>query len=395
MKYLLKISNLFVFMFLHRLILFYTLYITILKYQGFAPIIISLTMVLHECGKLIADTHTGAMADKYGIRKIMAIGLCIKAFGIMLWIFEVNILLYFVGMFLLGVGRSCTVGGKIETYTYNMLFSLKKDHIFQDIWLGMLMIDGLAATLSGWLAGFLYTIGGFNLGLIFSVFIILVIHVPFVIFVMPDPVMSIRKTTTKLSINDIIKSAIRLIKQDNSIFLLIIGTALVPSLFIILGKFKLFICNDIGLPVFQIANIDSLSHFLQFLCTPIFLILLKKYKYQLTFLNNLYLVALSLLILILANFWYKMSVIYAIMFFVTIYPIISSSIKYSLEKTLPSDIRATISSITSFVYSIFNTIFLLAIGIIAQFFSYQISLFVVSAFCLITILILIKYQKNI
>ena len=37
-------------------------------------------MVLHECGKLIADTHTGAMADKYGIRKLTPLE-CIKFQG--------------------------------------------------------------------------------------------------------------------------------------------------------------------------------------------------------------------------------------------------------------------------------------------------------------------------
>jgi MFS family permease len=299
-------------------------------------------MVLHEFGKLIADTHTGAMADKYGVHKIMAIGLIIKSVGIIFWVLNTNLLFYFIGMLLLGIGRSCTAGGKIETYTYNMLFSLKKEHMFQDIWLGMLMVDGLAATLSGWLAGFLYEVGGVNLGLIFSVFIILVIHAPFVLFIMPNPQISIRKISAKLSIHNIIKDALKLIKHNNSILLLIIGMAIVPSFFIMLGKFKLFICNDIGMPIKQIANIDSMSHFLQFLCTPILLILFKKYKYQMTFLNNLYVIFLSLLILIIANFWYKMSTIYAIMFFIAIYPTISSSIKYSLEKTIPNEIRATV-----------------------------------------------------
>ncbi len=378
-----KISQMYAFMFLHRFISFYTVYLSILKKDNVSPFVISLIIITHEISKIISDVYSGVVADKYGIRKIMGIGLIIKAGGIIFWIINDNLVYYFIGIFLLGMGRSFTVG-KIEAYTYNMLFSFNKQDYFSKIWLGMFLLDGLSAAIISWLSGTFYLIGGFKLVLLFSLFIILIIHVPLVFFVMKDPEESPRKLFHDISLFQMIKNGISFIVKNKNIALLVVTVGLLPSLFICLGKFKIFICNDINIPFSQIAKIEAGTHLLQVISAFLIIYFL---KIQPKFKNNILLTGFILFIIGGSAYFYGIYSIIAIMIFLVIYPIIITSLKNDLESSIDISIRATISTTASFMMSFFNIVFMLLTGIITKFYSYQVALMALSTLSLIIIFI--------
>lgn len=382
------IFNSFVFIFLHRFITYYTIFITILKQQQVSPIFISAVVIAHEIGKMAFDNHTGAMADKYGIRRVMAYGLFIKGIGIAFWYLFSDIYMLILGTFLIGIGRSCTVG-KVETYTYNMLAYHGKQDMFKKLWVMMLITDGISASLVGLLSAATYKYGGSDLTIASSVLVIMIIHVPFTAFIMKDYKLI---ASPRISLTEILKKSFGIITKDIKIATLVILSAMSMSTFIVLTKIRLTVSNYIGLDFSKIAMIDSIANIIPVALIP--LIYFGRWKVE-NIRKICNIIAGFLLLVGFSTTIYNMATIITIMGFILIYPIAISSIKNELEKSASVDIRATITSASSFGYSLINILLFAIIGVIAEMFSYRIAVMFISLTMVLLFALLGQlYRKN-
>ncbi len=381
-------KNIFIFYFLHRFIFFYAIFINFLKNHNLGPFQISVIIVAHEGIKIFTDSYTGAIADKYGARKIISIGLTIKAIGFIGWIFCDTFWQFCIFTLLIGFGRSCILG-KIDVYVYNTLYALNKADQFKKILLQLSIVENISLILSGIVAGFLSKYANSNLLLIASAFIILAIHVPFALIVMKDSDL-LHKPYKQKSLKSIIIQALNIVNSNHKLLYLILLVAMPFSLTLLLSDLYKMISADIGLNIKQIGSIYSLAHILPLICSIIFLFLpLLKF---ITINHVLNLMIFGMFMCGLSGILYGKISIFTIIGILGTLPICNIVLKNFLETNIPNEARYTITAFTSLISSLIIVINFTLIGILATYFSYKISIFI---FVLIYLTLLLTIKRKI
>jgi MFS family permease len=349
-----------------------------MKLNNINPLQISAVIVVQELIKVMASSYTGALADKYGIRKVMTTGLIIQVIGLFLWFFAQNFIQFAVAISIIGLARSCVLG-KIDAFVYNSLLSIGKDNKFRNVLLVATIIESFASVCVGIIVKI---IGNYSILSAFSIFIIVGIQIPFILIIMKDPLI-IAKKYIKETPFQIIKIAKNIVYNNKQILYFTILSALPTSIMMLSSDLYKMIITDLDISVSDLGQIYAFAHFLPAVMSLIFLFIKR--------LNSNHAIGIILCGMIsfmLAAIFYSKISIFIIVIFIGFLPICNSLFRNALEASISSDIRATVTSFVSLITAFINVVGFLLIGIIANFFSYKISICFISLMFSFVVIIL-------
>jgi MFS family permease len=366
------------FYFLNKFTFFYAIFIGIMKINNINPLQISAVIVVQELIKVMASSYTGALADKYGIRKIMTTGLIIQVIGLFLWFFAQNFIQFAVAISIIGLARSCILG-KIDAFVYNSLLSIGKDSKFRNVLLVATIIESFASVCVGIIVKI---IGNYSILSAFSIFIIVGIQIPFILIIMKDPLI-IAKKYIKETPFQIIKIAKNIVYNNKQILYFTILSALPTSIMMLSSDLYKMIITDLDISVSDLGQIYAFAHFLPAVMSLIFLFIKR-----LNINHAIGIILCGMISFIFASVFYSKISILIIVIFIGFLPICNSLFRNALEASISSDIRATVTSFVSLITAFINVVGLLLIGIIATFYSYKISIcFIALMFSFIIIIL--------
>jgi MFS family permease len=365
------------FFFMHQFVFFYAIFIAAMKYNGLTASQISLIIVIHELVKIFADSHSGAMADKYGGKNILLLGIAIKACGFLLWSFSLVFWQFAAAVGIISLGKSFVIG-KIDAYTYNLLAEKNQSNSYGNFLIVASIAEGLAATLAG------VIISNFTAGLSFadlsqlSAAFLLLINLPFVLFFMPKE-KNIHLSYSKLPLWKIIKEAVAVVGNNKIILPIVIISAVPASLYILCSNLYKMIAIDLSLTTMQVGQIYAMVHFLPVMASLLFLAIFRR-RAAVPVQFAIFGVAICMLLCLFSTAFYGKLTIISIMIYLTFRPIFSSATRNALETIIPNKVRSTISSFSSLLSSVINIFGFLIIGFCAEKYSYKISVMFLSVF---------------
>ncbi len=366
------------FYFLNKFTFFYAIFIGIMKLKNVSPLEISAVIISQEIIKVIASSYTGALADKYGIRKVMATGFIIKVIGLFFWFFAQTFIQFAVAISIIGLGGSCVLG-KIDAFVYNSLLSVGKADKFRNVLLIATIIESIASVCVGMIVKI---VGNYSILSAFSIFIIAGIHVPFILIIMKDPVI-IAKKYIKETPFQIIKIAKNIVYDNKQILYFTILAALPTSIMILSSDLYKMIIADLNIGIADLGQIYSFAHFLPAVISLIFLFIK-----GLNTNHAIGIILCGMISFMLAAIFYSKISIFIIVIFIGFLPICNSLFRNALEASIYSDIRSTATSFVSLITAFINIVGFLLIGVIANFFSYKISICFISLMFSFVVIIL-------
>ncbi len=378
--------NIFIFYFLNKFTFFYAIFIGIMKMANISPLEISIVIVTQELTKILVSSHTGALADKYGISKIITVGLGIKIIGLIIWFFATTFTAFNAGIVLIGIGNACVIG-KIDVFIYNFLLHNNQIDKFKNVLLKASIIESFASTLIGI---FIIIFHNYLVLSVISILIIMLLQIPFVIFFMKDSVVNIKKyTKEKPSI--IIKKAFSIVINDKKILYLVLISALPTSLMILSSDLYKMVIADLNLKVINLGFVYSFAHFLPAVVSIFFV-----YKYKnIHFIYSLIIMLVAMISYIFGAFYYNKFSVCIIVLFLSFVPICNSLLRNKLELLIANDTRATITSFVGLLTSAINIFGFLLIGSIAKIFNYQYALLIFALIFNFILIMSIKYYRKI
>lgn len=379
------------FVFLHRFIFIYALLISIFHNFGMTPLMVASLVIIHDFSKIFCDPYTGALADKYGIRKILILGIVAKIIGIIMWIIEPNYMTFVAGMILIGVGRSCVVG-KIESYGYNLLFTRGMVGIFGKLMITIMVADGLAATASGLVAVLLYKWHQLD-AVLWATVLSMIGNIIFVLFCMPDDLADAPRLYNTQKISFILKTALSYVSKDKSLLMITILASLPGSMIAIYSNLAKMVMSDIHLKAETIFIIYSIEHILPIIVSGIIFCI--KGSMQKAVKTALVITVIHTILAIIFTFKYGLYFIFNVVLYFALFPIINVALKSNLEVRLEVHTRATINSFSSLIGSILKIYSFIVVGVISNFLSYHIGIMtLISSMGIIILIVIYLYFQN-
>lgn len=378
-----------VFSFLDRCSFIYPTYVFLFKAHGVTPLEISLLLVLHNVCKIVLDPHVGALADKYGIKRVVVYGLFLKSAGILLWILYKNITSFAIGFAAIGIGRAC-ITSKIDAYIYTSLASVGMQSMVRKVMIMRYMSCNVSAICCGLLYGYFCTSGSFDGALYAGLFVIMVLHIPFVLFFLSSKfVLPYART---LSIRYIARQAWRCIIADHHLLNTVLSIAVISSAAVVLAHHNKMLMAYIDLTPTNTGYMYSLVHLLPMIISIVALLLKKNDRSLLYY--PLYLTALLSLLIGVTVFISEYHTIGIIVCYLAMQPLVESYYRAELQNSITDEsIRSTVSSIASFMYSIINAVFFLLSGVAAEY-SFRVSTILISGLLLLMFSLLIMGKKR-
>jgi len=373
---------------LDRFMLIYSVYIMFFAKIGLNPATIGLILAFYEIGKILSDSVFAALADKHGRKNLICIGFLFKACGISLWVIFPGVISAFVGVFLIGIGKSGT--NNIDSYMYDELKANNYEKYFKSAIAMKSIVTNISASIGGYASSVLYTIGNFEAVFLAAIFVILFISIPYILFFLKDSKLYITENQNK-SILYVAKNGFLVIKNNRKIFYSIILVAIFYSAYIMYTDTNKMIMNDIGFSPDLIAKIYSVAHIIPAITTTIFLIfrpgILIRGIVVLTMI-------IWISIAVSAYILYGKPLVAVILVYLFMFPIFDSCIKDNLHRVINnSSVRATILSFSSLLSSFINIISSILIGFIANKYSYQVSIVIFSILISSTVFIIMVVQR--
>lgn len=356
---------------------------------GLTPVLIGMVLAFYEFGKIFGDPIFSILADKYGRKMLIIIGFIFKAFGVMTWVLYPSVLTAFIGVFFVGSGKSGT--NNIDSYMYDEFKNGKIDEKFKDAIAMKSIFTNISASIGGFFTSFLYKAGGFSAVFMSSVFIIIFISIPYILFFLKDS-----KTYTKAnktaSIYSIAKNGFIYTKSNPKVLFGVVLTAIFYSVYIILTDTNKMVMNDIGFTPDFIARIYAIAHIIPAITTLIFIAIKPGLLIRGVVLMS---IIMWISIAVISNTFYGNPLVSSILMFLFMFPIFDTCIKDNLHRMIAnSSFRSTILSFSHLLSSVLNIFFSLMIGFIAQKYSYKISMTVFPILISILTFITVLFQKQ-
>jgi MFS family permease len=378
-----------IFSFLDRCSFIYPTYVFLFTANGVTPLEISLLLVLHNICKTMLDPHVGALADKYGIKRIIICGLWIKSLGILFWIANKSLVSFAIGFACIGIGRAC-ITSKIDAYIYTSLASVNKKDMVRRVMIMRYMSCNVSAICCGLLYAYFCASGVFDKALYAGLFVTIALHIPFIFFFFSNKFTLPHSRT--LSIRYIARQAWQCIIKDHIMFNTVLSIAITSSAAVVLAHYNKMLVAHINLSPKMVGYMYSLVHLLPMIVSLIALLLKKGNKPLLG--HPLHMASFLSLVIGLTVFISEYYTIGAIVCYLAMQPLIESYCRAELQNNITNEsVRSTISSIASFLYSIINAVFFLIVGLVAEYsFSFATALMSLLLVLVTSLLIFSRYK---
>ena len=380
--------------FLTRFIFVYSILIPIINRVNDAPIFVAFILICHEFSKSVADGFSGSFASKYSISSSVVLGLLLKCGGVAIWIANIYGLtmfgarigdnfLFVLGMVMFGVGRSF-MASKVDSFVYVSLANIGCENIFAKSAVAKTIFENSSAILGGIIAALTYKHFGFCAVLMCSIFVMLCIHVPLIIVCFRCVFAKFNGTnkadhtthkTKKPSIFSISVDAVKFLNKNRSTMHALLCFASVCVCYFVFTDINKMVIQDMKHTADIAAKIYSIAHICPLIISIFWLVGIKK-SFSVSYAMLTCICGCGFIFG--ASFFYNSFAIALIIAYLSIFPILKSSLLANLSSSCKSENLVVINSFAELMISFFNSIFFITIGVIAMFFSYKVALSVVS-----------------
>ncbi len=368
------INKVFAYKFFDDLIFIYPLYAVMFEDYGLSILQISLIFAVWSATSFIFEVPSGILADKYSRKHLLIIGQLFRILGYLIWVVFPGFTGFLTGIVLWGIKGSlstCTLNAMI----YDNLKAYNQEAEYTRILGKMKSISMLAIIISSLSVSLIFS-HGYTFVIISSI-ISLVISSIFLLMIK-----GVNNTINKANFYENyfaeIKKGIKLSFKDPNILKLIIFCSIVTGIVISIDELFPVFATGIGFPK------KSLGFFLAFVSVFQALASFLAYKFEkLSNLTYLFLYMLGgfilfavALIMQIGNGFMLLTLMMIV--FIFLFTVIDIVLEGRLQKNIPSEIRATISSVKNFYVEIVVMLVFLLFGATADKSSFQLSFLLLS-----------------
>ena len=369
------------------------------KENGMLPMQLSAILLAKKVVKLFSDSFFGILFDKYGAKCVFLTGRLIKLGSyFILYLTTPKFIFFIIAMILDGLSYSA-IHGKISVFIYNSLSINNKVNIYNRVVSAYYLISNLLIALMSFSAGMLLKQYGYSL--LIQISIITNILSLLLLFFMKnytnDNVAKRPNNTNKKeckkqpSVKTIISDVKMMLKKQPIFLYLVVFYSIVNFISWQFGSIASLILLDMGLSPIKLAVAGAgLKVFMSIgCCLPIFLLHNGIKIHQCL---NLFIIAI-LLGLSTSLIYSKITMICFMYFVVLLYATLQTSIEKTMDKLSNIEIRGTAMSIATTVCTVVTITSISLTGLIAEYFSYQLS-FIIIMSLLLCVLIILKRKMH-
>ena len=365
------------------------------KDNGMLPMQLSIILLAKKIVKLFSDSFFGILFDKYGAKYVFLIGRLIKLGSyFVLYLATPKLIFFVIAMVLDGLSYSA-IHGKVSVFIYNNLSINNKINLYNRVVSAYYLLSNLLIALMSFSAGVLLKQYGYNLLIQISI-ITNILSLSLLFFIKNYSHNNTREQTDDTnnkkskkqpSIKTII-SNIKIMLKEQPIFLyLVVFYSIVNFMSWQFGSIASLILLDMGLSPIKLATAGAgLKIFMSIgCCMPIFLL-----HNGIKINKCLNIFTIIILLGLLTSLIYSKVIMICFMFLmVSLYAVIQTSIEKTMDKISNIEIRATAMSMATTLCTMITIISISLTGLIAEYFSYQIS-FIIILSLILHILIVIR-----
>lgn len=354
------LAKIYFFKFFDDFVLIYPFYTLMFAEHSTTPVQIGILLSIWSIVTLVLEVPSGVAADKYSRRHILFFAQIIRATGYLLWISFPTFWGFLAGFVLWGI-KSALTSGTYQALVYDLLKNHGNEKDYAKI-MGRAKTLSYLAILSASGGAALAIPLGYTFVLILSVVSVLLAGLA-ILFVSTD---TRHDSTHEREYLSILKEGFSFISKEKTVFRLIILVAIVMALGGAIDEFFSIFADLTGVSKSSIAIFIGAMSTIQALGS---LFAYKFEKLSIWFLCIL-LIPAGLLFYIASSILNLASLVLLIMFS-GIHAVSSLVMETKLQHLIPSNIRATISSVQGFMVELGAIIIYVGFGFLAEILGYS------------------------
>jgi len=359
------LNRIYAYVFFRDLILIYPIGVVLFTDNGMQPWQVGFLLTVWSATTLLLEIPSGVLADKYSRKNILIAGEWFRVFGFLCWIVWPNFYGFMLGFILWGV-ESALSSGTFEALLYDELKHEKQSAQYTKV-------VGKTNSLSA-LAVFVASVGAspaILLGYDFVLWLSIAAVFVSMTCLMGLPDIQRYQSTGERHYFSVLRSGFKLVFGQLSILRIIVFLSLATALPGALEEFWPIFADQVGLPLYLIglyigvmcvaeaAGSYWAHHFERFS---------NAFFYGLLLFNGI--------VLTWAAWLFNIPALFLLIVFNGLAQIIMVVFEAKLQHAIPSDTRATVSSVNGFLTESGALIIYLSVGLMAEVSSYQISFMV-------------------
>ena len=366
----------FLYSFFADFMFYYSFYVSLFSNSGFSGGKLATLFVIMNASKMIADIPIGFISDIISRRSVLILGLSFRIIFCLLCLTSGSFYTFAIAMFIVGFGNSC-----IWTHAWNYFYDYKKNlgevASFPRFMGKFYAISNVAIAVAGFTGTYVFTKFGFAgvfLGSILSMSIAITIMLQ-----LPNykPQKTI-KTAKALGVANPLHfwTLLKELMKKPRIIRLLLFAILADTMFIVFLDMNTTLMNMSGFKPEAVSQVVGLVAFVRIFSNYFSGKTERFMKFNRMHSLLLILMFTSILISIKSSLF----VIFAVSFYLCVYPFFDTSIKTKIQHKVDSNTRATIMSLASLFVSICCIVFNSLIGFVADtsgYFSAPICVFLV------------------
>ena len=356
------LTKIYTYTFFDNFILIFPLYAVMFQDSGITPFHISVLLGVWSVTAFLLEVPSGVWADKYSRKNILMIGQVFQALAYTIWIFFPTFIGFLIGFILWGI-NSALSSGTFQALLYDELKATGRQKDYTKI-LGTTKTLAFIAILSASALASLAILLGYTFVLAISVLSICISTGALLVL----PRVPAQESTHEKEYFSLMKEGFTVAFKNIHVRKLIIFIIIVMSLSGGLEEFWGLFADNAGLPKYGLgiylgifSGIQAIASFIAY----------KFEKHSETFFHGLF--TLNGIVLFGAAYFFNIPALALLMLFGFIFVGVQTVLEGKLQHIIPSETRATVSSVTTFFAELGNILIYLVVGLITQLSSYQVS----------------------
>lgn len=349
------LAKIYAYTFFADFVLIYPLYAVMFSDFGMEPWQIATLLAIWSTTAFLLEVPSGVWADKYSRKNILFVGQFIRTFAFITWILFPNFVGFLIGFVLWGI-ESALSSGTYQALLYDELKKFNEEKQFTKIY-GRTRTLSFIAILSASFLASPATLLGYPFILILSS--IAVFLAGLIIVFLPKAHKT--KSTHEKEYFSILKKGLGDVFKNAVVFKILFFTSLAFAFGGALEEFYSIFADRAGLPAYGIGIFIALITGMEGLASFI------AYRFEKLKTAWFYLLFIfSGLLLLLAGYFFTVPALLLIILFALPNGIVQTIFEGKLQDAIPSETRATISSVKGFFLETKALVIYFAVGFIAQ-----------------------------
>lgn len=378
-----NLAKIYVYTFFADFVLIYPLYAVMFSDSGMEPWQIATLLSVWSITAFLLEVPSGVLADKFSRKNILFVGQFIRTFAFITWFLFPNFVGFLIGFVLWGI--ECAFrSGTYEALLYDELKQFGKEEQFTKIY-GRTRTLSFIAILSASVLASPATLLGYPFILILSSISVFIAGLIIVCL----PKANKTEATHEKEYFSILKKGLGDVFENAIVFKLLFFTSLAFAFGGALEEFYSIFADRAGLPAYGIGIFIALITGMEGLASFI------SYRFEKLKMAWFYfLFIFSGLLLLLAGYFFTVPALVLIILFALPNGIVQTVFESKLQHAIPSETRATISSVKGLFLETKALVIYFAVGFIAQNSDYHNALIVFGIVMMLVGLFYLLFSKK-